>query len=368
MYTLISSFLSALLCTFFIIRHCNIGGTSFLDDDLAKVQVAHITPVPRVGGIAVLVGLLIAAITNSLLNSPKVPFLWSLIIFCLPAFCVGLIEDVKKNLSVRIRLVVIGFSGIFFIYGTGSVITHLDIWRDQLLLSHYWVATLITLIAVCGLTNAYNIIDGLNGLASMVGVISLLAIAYVAFLVGDTQIPGAVFAMVGAIAGFFVWNYPRGLVFLGDGGSYIIGCWVAFLSILLIERHPSVSPWFAILVNAYPVFETLFSIYRKKIHRGISPGSPDGAHFHMLLYRRVVRWAGVNTSRLESEVIAENSKTSPYLWLLSSVAVIPAILFWRHTWVLQTSFFVFCIFYIVVYRSMVQFKAQKWLRRNRKIR
>ena len=366
MPTFLTSFLAALIGTFFIIRYCNFYTSSFMDDDLTRVQTAHTFPVPRVGGFAVFIGLLAGAFINSLLDSPKAVFIWQLVLFAMPAFLVGLTEDIRKNLSVRLRLLVIAFAGALFVYFGGTVISHLGVWGDQTLLSHYWPASLITVFAICGLTNAYNIIDGLNGLSSMVGIISLLAIAYVGFLVGDIQIPGAALAMVGAIAGFFLWNYPRGLIFLGDGGSYLIGCWVAFLTIVLVERHPLVSPWFGIMVNAYPVFETLFSMYRKKFHRGISPGSPDGAHFHMLMYRRIVRWAGVSAGNLNTHEVSTNSKTSPYLWLFSSAAVIPAVLFWKSTWALQIAFILFCVSYVFLYRSLVLFKTPKWLRATRK--
>jgi UDP-GlcNAc:undecaprenyl-phosphate GlcNAc-1-phosphate transferase len=366
MSTFITSFLTALLGAFFIIRYCNLHQTPFLDDDFTKVQRVHQIPVPRVGGAAILIGLLAGACINSLLQSPKADFIWTLIFLAFPSFLIGFIEDTYKNISARIRLSVIAISGLLFIYFDGAVISDLGIWGDHFFLSHYWIAAFITIFAICGLTNAYNIIDGLNGLSSMVGVISLLAIAYVSFLVGDIQIPGAALAMVGAIVGFFLWNYPRGLIFLGDGGSYLIGCWVAFLSILLVARYPLVSPWFAIMVNAYPVFETLFSMYRKKVHRGMSPGEPDGAHFHMLMYRRIVRWAGVGPGGVNSQSFISNSKTSPYLWLLSSAAVIPAVLFWKSTWALQIAFVLFCVSYILLYRSLVQFRAQKWLRFARK--
>ena len=368
MQTFLTSFLMALVVVFFIIRYCNLHPNSFLDDDFTRVQRVHTVPVPRVGGLALIAGLLTAALVNSFLDSPKAGLLWPLIFFVFPAFLTGLCEDILKNLSVRIRLILASISGMLFVYFLdGSVVSHLDILGDQIFLSHYWVGVFVSVFAISGLTNAYNIIDGLNGLASMVGIISLMAIAYVGFLVGDTQIPGAAFAMAGAIAGFFLWNYPRGLIFLGDGGSYLIGCWVAFLSILLVERHPSVSPWFAIMVNAYPVFETIFSMYRKKFHRGMSPGAPDGAHFHMLIYRRIVRWAGVRVGGVNPSGLIANSKTSPYLWLFSCAAVIPAVLFWRSALGLQICFFLFCVAYVFLYRSIVQFRAPKWLRKPTKI-
>ncbi len=85
-----------------------------------------------------------------------------------------------------------------------------------------------------------------------------------------------------------MYNYPRGLVFLGDGGAYLIGFWVASLSVLLVYRHQEISPSFALLINIYPIIETLFSIYRRRIHQGKCPGQADRLHFHTLIYRRLL--------------------------------------------------------------------------------
>jgi UDP-N-acetylmuramyl pentapeptide phosphotransferase/UDP-N-acetylglucosamine-1-phosphate transferase len=172
--------------------------------------------------------------------------------------------------------------------------------------------------------------------------------------------------MASAILGFFIWNYPRGLIFLGDGGAYLIGFWIGVLSILIVARNAQVSPWFALLVNAYPIFETLFSIWRRKVHQGKNPGMPDGAHFHTLIYRRIMRWALANSSVGDSFAATPNenanAKTSPYLWVLSSFAALPAVLFWQHTYVLQGFALLFCATYVWIYRSIVKFQTPNWLK------
>ena len=93
-------------------------------------------------------------------------------------------------------------------------------------------------------------------------------------------------AGIGALAGFFVLELPGGLVFLGDGGAYFVGFYVAEVAILLLHRNPQVSPMFPLLACIYPVFETLFSMYRRRVLRDRSPGVPDGIHLHSLIYRR----------------------------------------------------------------------------------
>jgi hypothetical protein len=93
---------------------------------------------------------------------------------------------------------------------------------------------------------------------------------------------------LGATFGFLLVNFPKGRLFLGDGGAYFLGFWVSEVAVLLLVRNPSVSAWQVLAICAYPVIEVLFSIYRRKILRQSSPGSPDGLHLHTLVYRRVV--------------------------------------------------------------------------------
>jgi UDP-N-acetylmuramyl pentapeptide phosphotransferase/UDP-N-acetylglucosamine-1-phosphate transferase len=212
---------------------------------------------------------------------------------------------------------------------------------------------------LAGITNSYNIIDGFNGLACMIGIITLCAIAYVAFRNNDYTIIFIAIATISSLLGFFIWNFPRGLIFLGDGGAYFLGFTVGVLSILVVIRNPSVSPWFACLINIYPIFETLFSIWRKKFVKKISPGVPDGAHLHMLIYGRIAR---LIASPKQNVYFSNNSRTSPFLWLLSSLAVFPAIIWWENSLVLAFLTSLFCFFYIYVYRLIVFFKTPKWLK------
>jgi integrase len=167
---------------------------------------------------------------------------------------------------------------------------------------------------------------------------------------------------IAAIAGFFLWNYPRGLIFLGDSGAYLIGFWIACASILLVVRHTSVSPWFALMVNAYPIFETLFTMWRRSVHQGKSMGRPDGAHFHSLIYRRVMRRTYESDGK--AHVYLRNAKTSPVLWILSSLGVVPAVLWWNSSTILMVSAFFFIVLYGYFYRKIVRFRTPRWLGRS----
>ena len=220
-------------------------------------------------------------------------------------------------------------------------------------------AAMVTVFVAAGVANSINIIDGFNGLASMCSALILGSIGYVGFQVGDDLIVALAAAGAGAVLGFFVWNFPSGLIFLGDGGAYFLGFYIAELAIMLLYRNPSVSPMFPLLVCIYPVFETLFSIYRRKMLRGQPADMPDGIHLHSLIYRRIMRWAVGNQS--ERSHARRNSMTSPYLWILCMLAVVPAMLFWDSTPLLLAFIFLFGMVYIALYWRIVRFKSPRWM-------
>jgi UDP-N-acetylmuramyl pentapeptide phosphotransferase/UDP-N-acetylglucosamine-1-phosphate transferase len=190
-------------------------------------------------------------------------------------------------------------------------------------------------------------------------VLMLISIGYVAFHVGDTLVLALAVAGAGAVLGFFVWNFPAGLIFLGDGGAYFLGFYIAELAIMLLHRNPSVSPMFPVLACIYPLFETAFSIYRRVMLRKLPAGMPDGIHLHSLIYRRIMRWAVGRQSRRSQT--RRNSMTSPYLWLLCMMAVLPAMLFWDNTPMLLACIGVFSLTYITLYWRIVRFKVPRWM-------
>ncbi|MBK7768816.1 MAG: glycosyltransferase family 4 protein [Sulfuritalea sp.] len=213
-------------------------------------------------------------------------------------------------------------------------------------------------VLVAGLVNAFNIIDGFNGLAGGVASLILVGIAYVAFKVGDLVVLTASLTAIGAIAGFMLFNFPRGLVYLGDGGAYLLGFWIGELLILLVARNPQVSAWFPALLCSYPVCEMLFSIYRRAFVRRSHPGMPDMAHLHHLIYKRLVRWLvgpGLPASHEHG-----NALTSPYLWIITSVGVGPAVVFWQKTLILQIGCVMFAAAYVYAYVRIVRFRSSRW--------
>ncbi|MDU7589037.1 MAG: glycosyl transferase, partial [Acidovorax sp.] len=232
-------------------------------------------------------------------------------------------------------------------------------WLDMLLRQAPWLGMGVVLLAMAGLPHAFNIIDGYNGLAGMVALIVCLALAHVCLQVGDRALASLLVCLAAATGGFLVWNYPRGMLFAGDGGAYIWGGVIALASLSLVQRNAEVSPWFPLLLLIYPVGETLFSIYRK-LARGVSPGMADALHFHQLIYRRIVR--SVFHEDEARRMLKRNNRTSPYLWAFTMLTVVPAVLFWNNTPVLMTFCGLFGATYVTAYIGIVRFKVPGWMR------
>jgi UDP-N-acetylmuramyl pentapeptide phosphotransferase/UDP-N-acetylglucosamine-1-phosphate transferase len=350
---LLGSFVAAVL----LIRFNHVHARFSADNDLRGVQKFHFYPVPRIGGVPVFIGLLVGVSIQYFKGHDS--FGWLLLLSALPAFGAGLVEDLTKRVGPFPRLIATFVAAVVGFWLLGARLTHLDLPVLDAVLAFWPLSLLLTVVAVGGVAHAVNIIDGYNGLSGMVSIFIFLAIAYVSFKVGDAPLLALSFAMVGALAGFFVWNYPRGLIFAGDGGAYLVGFVIAELSVLLVARNPQVSPWFPLLLVIYPVFETLFTIYRRRFLRGVSPGLPDALHLHTLIYRRLVRWM-IGSAVVEHRT-RRNSLTSPYLWVLASLSVIPATLFWSNTRVLMGCVVAFVLIYVHLYRMIIRFKAPRWL-------
>ena len=360
MILLFCSFFVSLLSSFWVVKYAHIHAPNTLDYDLNSIQKFHQFAVPRIGGAGIFLGVLLGYIFYYFYNPLIDSFGFLLLLSVLPVFLSGFIEDLTKSISARTRLFSAMISAALSGYLLNGWLTSLQIFGiDNLMSSFPIIAIGITCIAVAGVSHSFNIIDGYNGLSAAVGAIILLGIAYVSFQVSDFEIMFASFAMIGAILGFLIWNYPRGLIFLGDGGAYLIGFWVAEMAVLLTSRHQEVSKWFPLLLCIYPIFETVFTIYRRVFIKKISAGIPDATHLHQLIHRRVVKHLIVR--RTGSGFMSANSATSPFLWLLTTCSVIPAVLFWKNYFILIGFTFLFSASYIYLYWSIVKFSTPKWL-------
>jgi UDP-N-acetylmuramyl pentapeptide phosphotransferase/UDP-N-acetylglucosamine-1-phosphate transferase len=358
MFSFLVSLVSSALLTLLVIKQVKLHGPA-LDSDFGGVQKVHSHAVARIGGLPIFLAVVISAGITVWRVPALAHWLVALLMCSLIAFIGGIVEDYTGNVRASRRLVLTMAAALLAYFLLDAKLGRIDLPFGSVTLTAAWIVLPLTVLAVAGIANAVNIIDGFNGLASVVTICMLLSLAYVALQVGDMFVLVTALMVAGATAGFLIWNYPVGLIFLGDGGAYFIGFMLGELALLLVMRNPQVSTWYAALLLIYPAFETVFSAYRRMFVRGKSPAMPDGIHLHSLIFRRIVQWT---VGRKEARALMKrNARTSPYLWLFSLMAVIPATVFWQNTTVLIIFCLLFIISYVWLYARIVRFKSPRWL-------
>lgn len=250
--------------------------------DLPDRRKVHSAPVPRLGGLGILAGLG-AAVIFAGAGREAVSFFAAAVII----FAVGLIDDLK-NINWKYKMagtiiatsITVFYGGIVLddlgdLFGTGNI--RLGI-----------LSVPFTFFCVIGVVNALNMIDGLNGLAGGLSVIMLGALAFFAYLSGSAAFVYVAVALIGALAGFLVFNYPKGSIFMGDSGSNLIGFALAISSIALFRTELPSEPMIPVVILSLPIFDTV-RVMVGRMRKGKSPFYPDKTHIHHILTRVGVR-------------------------------------------------------------------------------
>jgi len=333
------------------------GKPRALDDTSGGLRKVHVFPTSRIGGIAIAAGCLAGALVNCLVYSE--PWSWALLLLCAaPGFAWGLVEDFSRWGTVVVRLALTAAGAALAVFLLDARITRLEMPGLDWLLGYGAFSFVFTVFAVTGVTHSMNVVDGLNGLSGVIALLASIGLAVVAAVVGDDFVLSAACMLGASVAGFLAVNYPRGRIFLGDGGAYLVGLVLGILSVLIVQRNSDVSPWFPLVLLAYPIWETLFSMYRRKA-RGHSAGRADALHLHLLVYRRVVRWQSF--AGKPSDYVMRNSLASLCLWPIPLGCFTIALAFWEFSPTLQLAAAVFATIYTLAYRRLVRFRAPAWL-------
>ncbi len=347
-------FAVSLVCSLLLVLTTRWHGRYSLDATHG-VQKFHITPTPRIGGAAIMLGLWLSL---GVLPEAQQELLLPVLVAAMPAFVFGLAEDLTRKVSVRARLLATIASGVCCWSLTGVTLLHIGVAPLDMMLTWLPASVLFTAVAVGGVANAVNIIDGFNGLASGTVLIGMVALGIIAQDAGDPNLAQLCFVVCAVTAGFFVVNFPFGKLFLGDGGAYLLGFLLAWMSVMLVYRNPLVSPWAPLLACGYPVFETVFTILRRLWCRR-HPGHPDSWHLHSLVKTALVaRFLHALPAPLR------NSCVSPVCWV---VAVVPAMMAVRFAAVPE-AMLQGVLASFLLYLSVYAFVVSAWWARRRRTR
>lgn len=247
------------------------------------IRRSHERPVPRLGGVAVFAGLLLALMAAPLVRrvadiSPSVPRLtMALVVASAVLFLIGLWDDVR-GLSPLAKLAGQVIAASIVVFAGFRIETLIIPPAYHVALGH--AAIPITVLWLVGVSNALNLVDGLDGLAGGVSVIALLTATAAALTVGSSSIPWYTLALSGALLGFLRFNFPPATIFLGDSGSLVVGFLLAVLTVKGATRADqstyALAPIFAL---SFPLLDTGIAMLRRWL-RGTPLSRADARHIH----------------------------------------------------------------------------------------
>lgn len=300
-----------------------------------KIQSFHKNKTPRAGGLSIYV-------TSLLFTYFVSPTMFYVILGFLPAFAYGLYEDMKGDTPQKFRLIIMALSTLLACLISGvkvRTIGFIDIPE---------IAQIpFTVFGVIGLASAINFIDGLNGLASGVTMTTFLAMGLASSATGNHELAMSMYLISSSMLGFFVLNFPKGKIFLGDAGAYFLGYMLAMSSGALVLNNAEISPWYPVALLGYPIIETFITMarrYRRLKRKGIKFFTAEKVHLHSLLYLRVFR----NNTLSSSSIVI--------------VFIINAIIAYqlKESHAQSATLFVLEIFtYIFFYKNILNFKLGK---------
>lgn len=280
-------------------RALNLG----LVDKPGEERRIHKVPIPRLGGVAIFISILITiaaliAIAGKLPSEARrLEGLAGIAVGGTLVFVLGLLDDLESlrarmkfvvqilaacaaySLGVRIKAIPIPTNMQFdlgFISIAGGVPIELG-----------WFSLPITVMWLVGVANAVNLIDGMDGLAAGVSAISALTIWSVALGASIDRPYAALIAAVvaGALFGFLRWNFNPARIFLGDSGAYLVGFILGAISITGVIKGAAAATvivptvLLVVLILFFPLLDTSWAIVRRMAARR-SIFSPDAGHIH----------------------------------------------------------------------------------------
>ncbi len=252
--------------------------------DIPNARKEHKLPVPTMGGIAIMAGMMTALFLWFPFTAEvaQVCFFFSVTVL----LALGIMDDLR-DLSAKYKFVIqLALAALIAL--SGIRITSFDglFGINELPVSAQYT---FTLLAIVGITNAFNLIDGIDGLAGGLGFMSLVTLGLFLTMSGDTNTALIAFALAGGILAFLYFNFNPARIFMGDTGSLLLGFVIAVLAIRLLQVNiaaikPVVpnAPVFVLGIVLIPVFDTL-RVFAVRIWKGKSPFAADKTHIHHLL-------------------------------------------------------------------------------------
>ncbi|QIF04500.1 MraY family glycosyltransferase [Roseimicrobium sp. ORNL1] len=271
---LLGSLLLSTLCTWFLVRYQGRWGVDAPDQN----RKLHEKPISRLGGLGIFVTLSAGFLIMEL-RFPDFLERWAPVVIsnCI-MFAIGFADDLRP-LGARLKLV-----GQL---GTATILYSLGVSIDELSNpfgeGHFplgWWSLPVTLLWFIAVPNIVNLIDGMDGLATGFGLFLCITLAFVGHYSGKPEVVTVSMIMGGALAGFLIFNFPPARIFLGDGGAYLLGFFIASVTVFTSSKGSVIASLLVVIVAlGVPILDTLFAIIRRAL-MGVPLFRADAEHIH----------------------------------------------------------------------------------------
>lgn len=305
-------------CTAFwivrLLRHNRIAALRILDEPNARSL--HSAPVPRTGGVGVLVGVAAGlGLTLPWLGTPTA--FWPVAATALLA-AVSLLDD-RRHVPARYRLAAqVAAAGLVMVGGVAWQVSGLPGLGGVALPG--WLVPLITIGFVVWMTNLYNFMDGMDGLAGGMAVLGFGGLAVLGALGGAPDFALVAAVIAAAAAGFLPHNLPRAGIFLGDVGSAVLGFWAALL--VLWGAGRGLFPlWAGLLVFSPFLVDATWTLLGRLARAEAVWRAHREHHYQRLVLagwsaRRTLAWAYVLMTAAAASAVGARDLSSREQWLL----------------------------------------------------
>ncbi|MFF7107643.1 MraY family glycosyltransferase [Pseudomonas sichuanensis] len=226
--------------------------------DIPNARSSHALPTPRGGGMAIVIGYLLALLVMLASGTGELAGVVALLGAGLGIAVLGFLDD-HGHIAARWRLLGHFAAGIWGLYWLGGM-PALHMFGFSLQLE--WFGWVLGLLYLVWLLNLYNFMDGIDGLASVEAICVCLGACLIYVVTGQVQLVGAALLLAGAVAGFLCWNFPPAKIFMGDAGSGFLGITLGLLSIQAALANPALLWSWLILLGVFVVDATLTLLRR----------------------------------------------------------------------------------------------------------
>ena len=258
-------------------------------------------------------------------------------------FCVGFLSDIKKINSPKFRFIIQTLIVLGVVYFSSITVPDTKIiFLDQLLTNNIF-RIFFSIFCILIVINGCNFIDGVN--TSLIGYFLIVSLSLYYLNLNSVEISQIInfYNLIPVLMALFILNFFNKL-YLGDGGSYVLGLLFALFLINTYQINNNISPYFIVCLLWYPAFENLFSILRKK-NLSRSPLDPDTNHLHQIIFLYLKKNFNVKSIYL-------NTATGTIINIYNLICITIATQFYNHTktQILIITFNI--IVYLFLYRKL----------------